>query len=837
VLQVSCLLSVSNARESETQQLSVNILDDDSFPSADTLSFDLQTDKTDYVVGETVWWEAWVSLSDVQSNNFGIHTVSFDLAEDRSERMNQAAIGSEFADYSLNGKGLPHRGSLQHVGAGQLGYDAAVVEVTRAEPGPTMLAQGSFIATRAGTHTLSLTPSATSFYAVGSGFAGKAYSSLVGDSESFIVGGSSAPTVRLSVDRSEMSETGGVAFVSATLSTVLDEDVRVDLGFSGTATNDEDYTSSTHIVITAGNLRSISQLTALPDQSVEGNETILLDVVAVNNALEAGTQQVSVSIVDDDHSSAPLDTLRFDLQTDKTDYVTGEMVQWQVLVSVERPTQNFGIHTVSFDLTENRSEAMDQATMSPEFADYSLRSTGHSGEGSLRQVSARQLGFDAAVVEVTALAPGPTLLAAGSFTLTTPGEHSLSLTPTSSRFFSVSTGSALNRYSSQIGDSVSFVVAAGATPTVFLNVDEVKIAEAGGVATLTAELSHASTQDVTVDLAFAGTASKFVDYTPSSPRIVIPAGNLSATAQVTAINDGHLNAGETIIVEINEVTHGVEAGQQQLTMVIIDSSPAERDSLVFGLRTDKHRYTVGDTVHWSTYVSLQNGSVSNFGIHTVSFDLDQSRSEDLNPATVSYAFRNYDFREGRVSGGSLVNVLADLDIYYPGIVQVTGANPESTLLASGVYTVTSAGFHSLTLRPQTNDFFTTGSDRTTRYASLTPATVSFVVATASSGLGGPRQNSQNGSGNSSSPGDSTTVGPSDENVAVEGDFLSANTFSASRGNNQTRVEPTTTLDRTSAVSAALASWSDDDLSTALINLGAITDAHHSAWLSRGAQVK
>jgi len=39
------------------------------------------------------------------------------------------------------------------------------------------------------------------------------------------------------------------------------------------------------------------------------------------------------------------------------------------------------------------------------------------------------------------------------------------------------------------------------------------------------------------------------------------------------------------------------------------------------------------------------------------------------------------------------------------------------------------------------------------------------------------------------------------------------------------------------VSAALASWSDDDLSTALINLGAITDAHHSAWLSRGAQVK
>ena len=243
----------------------------------DALDFDLRVDRTDYVTGETFQWEAWVSLSDVKGSNFGIHTASFDLVEDRSERMSRATIGSAFSAYNVPSGGSPGTGSLRNVGAAQLGYDAAVVRVTAAEPGPTMFAQGSFSVRRAGTHTLSLTTGANQFVAVNSGFRGTNYDSLVGDSESFVVIGSSAPTVRLSVDNSEMSEAGGLAFVEARLSTVLDQDVKVDLGFSGTATKGDDYTSSTQIVITAGNLRSISQLTAVQDQLVEDNETIVVD--------------------------------------------------------------------------------------------------------------------------------------------------------------------------------------------------------------------------------------------------------------------------------------------------------------------------------------------------------------------------------------------------------------------------------------------------------------------------------------------------------------------------------------------------------------------------------
>ena len=58
-------------------------------------------------------------------------------------------------------------------------------------------------------------------------------------------------------------------------------------------------------------------------------------------------------------------------------------------------------------------------------------------------------------------------------------------------------------------------------PTVALSLSGSPLAEAEGVATVTATLSAASGQDVTVDLGFSGTAAIVDDYTASGTQIVI----------------------------------------------------------------------------------------------------------------------------------------------------------------------------------------------------------------------------------------------------------------------------------------------------------------------------
>ncbi|MEW5902704.1 MAG: hypothetical protein AB1715_14660, partial [Acidobacteriota bacterium] len=65
----------------------------------------------------------------------------------------------------------------------------------------------------------------------------------------------------------------------------------------------------------------------------------------------------------------------------------------------------------------------------------------------------------------------------------------------------------------------------GQEPTVTLGLAGSPLAENGGVANVTATLSALSGLDVTVSLAFSGTATLTTDYTRSDSQIVIPAGS------------------------------------------------------------------------------------------------------------------------------------------------------------------------------------------------------------------------------------------------------------------------------------------------------------------------
>ena len=75
---------------------------------------------------------------------------------------------------------------------------------------------------------------------------------------------------------------------------------------SGTAVNGTDYIiSSSTITIPAGQTTGTTTVTAIQDVLVEGNETVVLDITGVTNGTENGTQQQTITIIDDDSNNPP----------------------------------------------------------------------------------------------------------------------------------------------------------------------------------------------------------------------------------------------------------------------------------------------------------------------------------------------------------------------------------------------------------------------------------------------------------------------------------------------------------------------------------------------------
>src|SRR5207249_8167105 len=93
-------------------------------------------------------------------------------------------------------------------------------------------------------------------------------------------------------------------------------------------------------------------------------------------------------------------------------------------------------------------------------------------------------------------------------------------------------------------------------PTVTLSLTGDPMAEASGIATVTATLSSPSAFPVTVNLAFTGTATNLTDYTRSTASMLIAAGDTSGSIDLTAVQDALDENDETVIVDISSVTNG-----------------------------------------------------------------------------------------------------------------------------------------------------------------------------------------------------------------------------------------------------------------------------------------
>ena len=97
-------------------------------------------------------------------------------------------------------------------------------------------------------------------------------------------------------------ESGGQAYVRAVIDAVAGTTITVPLSFSGTASGGgTDYSvTGTSIILTPGETMDSIRITSQYDGIEEGSETVIVDMGTPTNAVESGTQQVTVTIQDED---------------------------------------------------------------------------------------------------------------------------------------------------------------------------------------------------------------------------------------------------------------------------------------------------------------------------------------------------------------------------------------------------------------------------------------------------------------------------------------------------------------------------------------------------------
>jgi hypothetical protein len=336
----------------------------------------------------------------------------------------------------------------------------------------------------------------------------------------------SVPTVTLAAGASSITENSGSAItLTATLSGTTTSTVTVAFSVAGTATSGTDYTALSSITVSAGSTTGTTTFTPTNDSSSEGNETAVIDISSVTNATESGTQQVTLTITDDE--STP--TVSLSASATSIAENSGSSITLTATLSV----------AASADVT----------------VAFSVAGTGTSGT-------------DYTALSSITVSTGSTT---GTTTFT-PTDDSVNESDETAviDISSVSGGSAAESGTQQVTLTITDDES---TPTVSLSASTSSIAEnSGSSITLTATLSGSTTNTVTVAFSVAGTATSGTDYTALS-SITVSAGSTTGTTSFTPTSDTSDEGGsETAIIDISSVTNATESGTQQVTLTITEKA-------------------------------------------------------------------------------------------------------------------------------------------------------------------------------------------------------------------------------------------------------------------------
>lgn len=117
-------------------------------------------------------------------------------------------------------------------------------------------------------------------------------------------------------------------------------------------------------------------------------------------------------------------------------------------------------------------------------------------------------------------------------------------------------------------------------PVVSLSSDVTNTSESGGIVKITASINTNASNEITVDLNFAGTATKNTDFSASSQTIKIAAGTKSGEILLTMVDDNENEGNETIEITAASVTGASVIPNLIINITIEDDDAPFKPSLL-----------------------------------------------------------------------------------------------------------------------------------------------------------------------------------------------------------------------------------------------------------------
>lgn len=338
------------------------------------------------------------------------------------------------------------------------------------------------------------------------------------------------PTVRFVSATTMIAESIGAVSVALELSAPSGRPVAVPITIGGTATPGLDHTFEATVVHFApGEVQTVIAGTILDDVLPEADETIVLMLGAAEGAQVGEPNQHTVTILNDDAPAS---------------------ITFALAASVSAEAAGTASIQVVLD-----------------------RVSGHDVTATIVTAGTAIVG-DAAIPGIDAIVPGSVIIPAGSLSANVvvsiidddlhEGDESIILT-------------LVEAAGGLLGERIQHeltIIDDDALPVISFAIPTTTVDETAGVVPVCIVLNHPSSQEITVGVTAAGTATRGEDYLLSVEQAVFPAGVREVDLLLTILDDNLVEDPETIILTLVApigATLGVPV-QHQVTIISDDQS-------------------------------------------------------------------------------------------------------------------------------------------------------------------------------------------------------------------------------------------------------------------------
>lgn len=162
--------------------------------------------------------------------------------------------------------------------------------------------------------------------------------------------------------------------------------------------------------------------------------------------------------------------------------------------------------------------------------------------------------------------------------------------------------------------SIGFRTAAYVPPVIKLSSEADQVKESAETVTITAELDKDTEDDVTVMLDFSGTATLDSDYSVSATELIIPAGELSTTFELTTSPDQENDDNESVIIGVASIENATDNDNTQVEISITEELPPLSLKGVMALTWDGSDTNDGKAVHVVANADIADLSIYSLGV-------------------------------------------------------------------------------------------------------------------------------------------------------------------------------------------------------------------------------